>query len=260
VSEAGEAHWQRAELAEEFLEHRQQLLPLIEVQEDLVRRIFQRHGRPLERFLDIGSGDGAMSELVRSFAPTAEAVLVDFSEPMLARAGRRLGGEGWRAVRADLSGPGWLQALPAGPYDAAVSSFAIHHLTAERKRALFAELLGLLAPGAMFVNVDVVVIGGPLAGLFDEQILANAAARRGGGQHGGEEPFDDHSEDRPDPVEDQLAWMREAGFEDVELHFKWAEGAIFGGARPAAGAAAGGAPRTTRKGAPWTPSRQSQAR
>ena len=233
MSEGPDAHWQRAELAEEFLEHRQQLLPLIDVQEQLVRDLFERHGRPVTRLLDIGAGDGAMTQLVRSFAPAAEAVLVDFSEPMLARAGQRLGSEGWRAVRADLSAAAWVEELPGGPYDAAVSSYAIHHLESERKRALFGEVLSVLAPGAMFVNMDVVVIAGPLAGLFDEQILANAAAHGAGGGHDGHQPFDDHSEDRPDPVENQLAWMREAGFEDVELHFKWAEGAIFGGVKPA---------------------------
>ncbi len=232
MSETRDAHWQRAELAEEFLEHRQQLLPLLDVQEDLVRRLFERHGRPVVRFLDIGSGDGASSALMRSFAPGAEAVLVDFSEPMLARAGERLGAEGWTAVRGDLSTPAWRDAVPEGSYDAAVSSYAIHHLTAERKRALFAEIHDRLAPGAMFVNMDVVEIDGPLAGLFDEQILANAAAMHPGSDR--DEPFDDHSEDRPDPAADQLEWLREAGFEQVELSFKWAEGAIFSAVKPGA--------------------------
>ncbi len=237
MSETTGAQWQRSELAEEFLDRRQALLPLIDVQEDLVRKLFERHDHPVGRFLDIGAGDGVMSELVRSVAPGAEAVLVDFSEPMLARAGRRLGTEGWSAVRADLSTPAWRDALLGRSYGAAVSSYAIHHLTAERKRALFAEVFALLEPGAMFVNLDVVLIGGPLAGLFDEQLLANAAAGENGAGHEGHEPFDDHSEDRPDPAENQLEWLREAGFADVELQFKWAEGAIFGAVKPGAGRA-----------------------
>ncbi len=133
-------------------------------------------------------------------------------------------------MRADLSSPAWQERLPGGRYDAAVSSFAIHHLTPERKRGLFAELFALLEPGAMFVNMDVVKIDGPLDGLFDEEIIANAAAMHPGSER--EEPFDDHSEDRPDPAEDQLAWLREAGFAPVELQFKWAEGAIFGAVKP----------------------------
>jgi hypothetical protein len=135
-------------------------------------------------------------------------------------------------VHADLSSPAWVDGLPGGSYGAAVSSYAIHHLTSERKRGLFAELYALLEPGAMFVNIDVVKIAGPLDGLFDEEILARAAVLHPDAGHDHGEPFDDHSEDRPDPAGDQLEWLGEAGFTDVELHFKWAEGAIFGATKP----------------------------
>jgi ubiquinone/menaquinone biosynthesis C-methylase UbiE len=238
VSASPGSHWQSAELVGAFLDQRQQLLPLIDVQEDLVRRLFERHPHRPRRFIDLGAGDGAMSQLVLSVVPDAEAVLVDFSEPMLDRAGERLGDASWSLARADLSTPSWRDALPDERYGAAVSSYAIHHLPAERKRALFAEVFELLEPGAMFVNLDVVQIRGPLAGLFDEEMIANAQAARGEGhdEHA-HEPLDDEDEDRPDPAESQIAWLRDAGFEDVELHFKWAEGAIFGAVKPLMGEA-----------------------
>jgi tRNA (cmo5U34)-methyltransferase len=241
-AEQQQAAWQRAEIAEEFLDKRQAVLPLIDVQEELVRLLFERRGRSVSRFLDLGSGDGAMSQLIRSFAPEADAVLVDFSEPMLARVERRLGESGWQAVRADLSASGWEHELPADgeQFDAVVSSFAIHHLTSERKRVLFGEVHDLLAPGGMFVNMDVVKVDGPLDGLFDERIAeahgALAHDHDHGHEHGsgatGEDTFEDSDEDRPDPLENQLEWLREAGFEQVEVHFKWAEGAIFGAVKP----------------------------
>jgi SAM-dependent methyltransferase len=233
--------WQQDGLVDEFLRDRQRLLPLLDVQEDLIEQAFRRRGRTVARFLDIGAGDGAASALLRRVFPEAEAVLVDYSEPMLARAERRLGapGEGrWRAVRGDLREPSWREGLAGAPFDAAVSSFAIHHLPAERKRALYAEVFDLLAPGAMFVNLDFVLIGGPLAGLFDEQMAANAIAlehRHGGGRSDEQverEILSDDSDDQPDSAEDQLRWLAEAGFEPAELHFKWAEAAIFGAIKP----------------------------
>jgi len=237
------AAWQRPELVGEFLDERQTVLPLIDVQEDLIRRVFERHGHPIERFLDVGSGDGAMSGLLLGLAPEAEAVLVDFSEPMLRRAERRLGGSSgrWQAVRGDLSDPTWPSALPAGRYDAAISALAIHHLPAQRKRALFGELFELLAPGALFLNMDYVSVRGPLEGLWDEQTLANAvqAERERRGNRSEEqierELLADDEDDRPDSAEDQLDWLRAAGFAGVELHFKWAEAAIFGAVKPAEG-------------------------
>jgi tRNA (cmo5U34)-methyltransferase len=234
MNTAQQAAWQRADIAAEFLQTRQRVLPLIDVQEELVRLLFERRGRPVATLLDLGSGDGAMTELMRTVAPEASAVLVDFSEPMLARAESRLGAGGWQAVQADLSSAGWERSLPVATFDAAVSSYAIHHLSTERKRALFVEIHELLAPGGMFVNMDVVQLVGPLAGLFDERIAAAHAelAHHHGSTGSGEDTFEDSAEDRPDPLEDQLAWLREAGFEQVEVHFKWAEGAIFGAIKP----------------------------
>jgi SAM-dependent methyltransferase len=237
------AAWQRPELVGEFLHERQAVLPLIEVQEDLIRRIFERHPHDIGRFLDVGSGDGAMSELLLGIEPDADAVLVDFSEPMLARAERRLGGSSscWQVVRGDLSDPAWTNALPAGSYDAAISALAIHHLPGERKRALFGELFELLAPGSLFVNMDYVSVRGPLEGLWDEQVVANAvrAERQRGGARTEEEIerelLADDEDDRPDSTEDQVCWLRESGFEQVEVNFKWAEAAIFGAVKPARG-------------------------
>jgi SAM-dependent methyltransferase len=234
------AHWQQTQLATAFLRERETLLPLLTVQEDLLRRLLERHRHPVGRFLDLGAGGGAMTELVLSRHPGAEAVLVDFSEPMLAAAELRLGRSGarWQIVRGDLSHPGWSAALAGAPYGLAVSSLAIHHLPAERKRALFGEVFGLLEPGAMFVNADYFAIEGPLRGLWDEQMLANAlrAERERGGERSAEQLerdlFDDSDEDRPDSVSDQLSWLCEAGFEQAEVHFKWAEGAIIGAVRP----------------------------
>jgi tRNA (cmo5U34)-methyltransferase len=241
VNQAAGAAWQRDGLVEDFLRDRQRLLPLLDVQEDLIEQAFRRHGRTVASFLDIGAGDGAMSALLRRVFPEAEATLVDYSEPMLARAEHRLGapGEGrWSAARGDLREPSWREGLAGAPFDAAVSSFAIHHLPAERKRALYGEVFDLLAPGAMFVNLDFVLIGGPLAGLFDEQMVANAVAREH--RHGGGRSIEqvegdmlsDAGDDQPDSAEDQLRWLADAGFAPAELHFKWAEAAIFGAIKP----------------------------
>jgi tRNA (cmo5U34)-methyltransferase len=231
------AHWQHERLAASFAERRRILIPMLEVQEDVIRRLLTRNERRITRFLDIGCGAGAMSEVLLSSLPGSEGVLVDFSEPMLERAAAQLAGHAgrWRAFRADLNDPAWREELPSGRYDAIISGLAIHHLPPERKRTLFAELAVLLEPGGLFVNMDYVAIDGPLRGVFDEEMLAAAvrAERESGGTHSGHEVDLEDDDDRPDTVEDQLRWLRDAGFEQVEVHFKWAEAAVYGGARPA---------------------------
>jgi tRNA (cmo5U34)-methyltransferase len=230
------AAWQREELAADFIERRRILVPLLDVQEEVIALALARHGHAIERFLDLGCGAGAMSELLLDTATGSSGVGVDFSEPMLANASARLTSYGtrWRAVSADLGSPAWSKAVPGASYDAILSGLAIHHLPTERKRGLFAEAFALLAPGGMFINMDYVAIDGPLQGLFDERMLENAVrAERaaGGGRHEHELDLED-DDDRPDTVEDQVRWLRDAGFEQVEVHFKWAEAAVFGGVRP----------------------------
>jgi SAM-dependent methyltransferase len=242
VTDAPGAAWQQPGLVDEFLAQRQRVLPLLDVQEALIRRVLERHGRPLRRFLDVGCGAGAMTELALAVAPGAEAVLVDYSEPMLAAAEARLAGTAapgsLRIVRADLRDAAWHGELLDGSFDAVISGLAIHHLDSARKRELFAEVFGLLAPGGMFLNMDVVVVDGPLHGLFDEEMAALAIAHeheQGGGRSDEEverELLCDDSDDRPDRADSQLEWLRAAGFTDVELHFKWAEAAVFGATRP----------------------------
>ncbi|MGH3049608.1 MAG: class I SAM-dependent methyltransferase, partial [Gaiellaceae bacterium] len=108
------AHWQHEDLAASFAERRRILIPLLELQEDVLKRVFSRSDHPIRRFLDIGAGAGAVSELMLDANTEAAGVLVDFSQPMLARAGINLAGYAGRAqtVTGDLNDPSWRDALP----------------------------------------------------------------------------------------------------------------------------------------------------
>ncbi len=76
-------------------------------------------------------------------------------------------------------------------------------------------------------------------------MLANAVRAeraRGGSRSEAEverDMFDDGEEDRPDSAEEQVQWLRDAGFENAETYFKWAEAAVFGASKPAAPSAGG---------------------
>jgi tRNA (cmo5U34)-methyltransferase len=137
-----------------------------------------------ERVLELGTGTGETALRVRAGQPLAEWVGIDSSEPMLARARERLPDADLRLQRLEDD-------LPPGPFDLVVSALAVHHLDGEGKRGLFARVAEVLRPGGRFVLGDVVV---------------PAAGKTG--------PIEiDWVMDLPDSVEDQLAWLREAGFE-----------------------------------------------
>lgn len=168
----------------------------------------------VDRILDLGTGDGRLVSLLRSAHPQAEAVGIDSSEPMLARARERFAGDAGTEFRLhDLREP-----LPRlDSFDAVVSGLAIHHLEDERKRALFAEIRSLLAPGGVFANLDLVTAPTP---------ELHERFRREIGR-----PEDDPA-DRLADLADQLDWLRAAGFADADCHFKWLQLTLMAGTAP----------------------------
>lgn len=162
----------------------------------------------VERFADLGTGDGRLLAAIRDRRPEAAAVGIDTSEPMLARAAERFGADPQVELRVhDL-------ALPLGdlgPLDAAVSGLAIHHLEDERKRELFEELHALLTPGGVFANLDLVV---------SASTRLHERFRREIGR------TEDDPTDRLADLAGQMGWLREAGFAEVDCHFKWLELAL----------------------------------
>lgn len=170
----------------------------------------------VDRVLDIGAGDGRLLHVVRLARPMATGVALDLSPTMLEMARRRFADdESVQVVEHDLN-----DALPCiGPFDAVVSSIAIHHLGDERKRTLYGEIFDLLEPGGMFLNLERVASPTP-----NLRRRFHAAM---GHDHDPEEPSD-----LPLDLETQLVWLREIGFADVDCYWKWLELALLGGVKP----------------------------
>lgn len=107
------------------------------------------------RVLDLGCGPGSLSVRILDRLPGASVVAVD-ADPVLLALGRGAVGArpGLSWVDADLRSPSWLSALPGGPYDAAVSTTALHWLPAARLPAFHASVAVVLRPGGVFVDGD----------------------------------------------------------------------------------------------------------
>lgn len=155
------------------------------------------------RFIDLGTGDGRLLSLVRSRHSEAEGIGLDSSAPMLDRAQERFNGDPLIELREhDLRGR-----LPEmGVSDAFVSGLALHHLEDERKRELFGEIHALLRPGGVFANLDLV---------RSASSRLHERFRREIGR------VKDDPTDRLAELGEQMGWLREIGFSEVDCHFKW---------------------------------------
>jgi|ERR1700728_3294662 len=178
--------------------------------------------KTVHRILDLGTGDGRLLALVKAALAAesgsdaglqVEAVAVDFSPAMLEAARKRFAVDSSVTIVAhNMDHP-----LPAlGKFDAVVSCFAIHHLLHERKRALYAEIHGLLNSGGIFCNLE--HVASPTPRLHEEFVYRI-----------GYTPETEDPSNKLLDLETQLRWLREIGFVDVDCHWKWRELALLVG-------------------------------
>lgn len=209
----GAHEWKDVAHALGYLARADQLAHRTEGEATLLEHLPER----TQRVLDLGTGDGRLLALVMLARPVGHAVALDVSPTMLTAAADRFAG-GPVVVRGhDLDDP---LPLELGRFDAVVSSFAIHHLAHERKRALYAEVFDLLTPTGVLANLEHVASPTPA---LHERFLAEVG-------------YSAATEDKSNKLLDmasQLAWLTEIGFTEVDCLWKWRELALLVGTRPA---------------------------
>ena len=200
------------------------------------------------RVLDLGAGYGAATETILSHYPNATVVWVDGSQAMLEHAQPRLAhyGRQVQLLLRDLANPLWAVDLQ-GPFHAAVSAIALHHLTDIRKRQLCRDVFDLLQPGGLFLNDDVIEGAPELRQYFmpvadraiQHQIRHKTGPTRSREQIQAEIVRVRTGMQRPEgkrsyiaPLETQLDWWRQAGFGIVDCYWRFLNFAIWGGVKP----------------------------
>ena len=162
------------------------------------------------RVVDLGGGYGEFAAQVLEEFPNATAVLHDFSPPMIEAARERLSEFGERIDYrlSDMREPGWSTDL-GGPFDAVVSAIAIHNLwDPARIHAAYDEVYTVVSPGGAFFNLDYIF---PRSPLLSALYSRPAGSSQWGGARSGERAEVEHP-----TLENQLRWLREAGFSEVD--------------------------------------------
>ncbi len=183
------------------------------------------------RILDLGAGSGILTAHIRQRFPQAHIHLIDFSLPMLELARKRLSPA--EAPDPNLSfqrGDYTTVSLPP-QLDAIVSALSIHHLEDTAKQFLFYKLYAALRPGGVFINAEQVAGPTPELELRYRQLWLEQVQAAGATPQQIADSLLRQQQDRSASVEDQLAWMRLAGFANADCWYKEARFAVMAGSR-----------------------------
>jgi len=159
----------------------------------LIARTLSDDSQAALTILDLGAGYGALAQFLLKHFPNARALCQDGSEEMAKLGRQRM--EHLRGrfdyVLCDFSKSGWHRKMK-GSFDAVVSAIAIHNVRSpEIIKSIYDETFALLRTGGCFLNFD-----------------------------------------RMTPSKkDQLTWLEEAGFSDVQCFWDGGRRALVGGYR-----------------------------
>ena len=167
--------------------------------------------------LDLGAGTGLLSGRILERYPNAHLVLLDISKNMLKQAQARFTGVG---AQVEFKLSDFYSEPFTGCYDAIVSALAIHHVDADRKRELFLKIYDHLKPTGLFINADQVLGANEAIEESYRQHWLSQVRAAGVSAITLAEALERMQEDRMSTLFDQLTWLKEAGFKDVNCWYK----------------------------------------
>jgi tRNA (cmo5U34)-methyltransferase len=167
--------------------------------------------------LDIGAGTGLFSSFVKEKYPNAHITLIDLSEKMIDVAKERFAGdEDIDYVIADYTDYKFER-----NFDIVISSLSIHHLSDTEKKKLYQRIFSFLNPEGIFVNADQVLGDTPFIESLYKDDWSNKIERSGLTAQEIEAAYERTKLDKMSTLEDQILWLKESGFKDVDCIYKY---------------------------------------
>jgi SAM-dependent methyltransferase len=173
------------------------------------------------RVLDLGCGHGVVAARVLAELRDVSLVGVDGSAPMLELAREQLAPYGDRVTLARAAFETLTPAdLPGSPYGAAFAVQAVHNTDDEGKKRAYESVRETLAPGGLFLLVDRIRLATPsLFGVY--RSIWDAVGAMFNAQQNEGATLEEHDQmriargDQPGSLEQNLLWLREAGFREM---------------------------------------------
>jgi tRNA (cmo5U34)-methyltransferase len=178
------------------------------------------------RVLDLGCGTGTLAKKMIERFPNAEITCLDISPKMIELATYKLDNlPNIKFLVGDFS-----KTTFETSFDLVVSSLAIHHIQTDlEKKDFYKTIYTTLAPEGQFINGDVVLA----TSLFHRTIniykwveYMNRSVSMDEIQN--KWLVAHKNEDRPSILMDQLKWLEEIGYRNLDVYWKYYNFCVFG--------------------------------
>ncbi|TBR56629.1 hypothetical protein B4U84_28725 [Westiellopsis prolifica IICB1] len=230
---------------QDFLSYSQYFVPERETQIDVICQIIPLEPKPLH-ILDLCCGEGLLTQALLEKFKECQVHGLDGSPDMLAHASAALNsyGERFEPKLFDLASKDWRQ-FP-WKIDAVVSSLAIHHLNAQQKQSLFQDVFYLLKPEGVFIIADLIKPTTSMgitiaANVWDAEVQKRSlelgknleAYKQFQELHWNLYTYPEYNLlGQPSTLLEQIKWLEQVGFNNVDVLWMKGGHAIFGGFKP----------------------------
>jgi tRNA (cmo5U34)-methyltransferase len=180
------------------------------------------------KVLDIGAGTGLLSGLVAAAFPNAAITLADISSEMLSKARERFDSN----PNIEYLTLDFINAPIAGKYDVVVSALALHHTPQEQLKGVFQKIFNALENGGYFINADQTLGTTPENEDKYAQAWLNGVKAKGCTDGDIEVAIERMKADKTATLQNQLNWLSEVGFIQVDCWYKNYRFAVYSGQKP----------------------------
>ena len=213
--------------ATEYDKDRPKLVPYFDEFYGTAMRMIPFSAETNIRVLDLGAGTGLFAAMVIQAFPTATLHLTDISEAMLSQARQRF----INNPLVTYSVQNHLELSETDQYDLVLSALSIHHLQNCDKKILFQKIHKTLRLGGMFINADQALAPSPRGeALYEKQWIKDVISN-GISEAVLEQARERMREDKNALLSDQMMWLSQAGFEDVDCWYKYFRFVVYGGTK-----------------------------
>lgn len=233
------SYWTNKEFASEFLQDSDIYIPQRKQVLQLIKLLFSFYSNKIKHphIIDLGCGDGALTKALLDVNNNLLSTLIDGSEHMLESARKNIPSANIKEMInisfQDLYGSSVIK----DNADFIVSSLAIHHLNETEKNHLFKYIYTKLNLGGLFINYDPVLsLSQELERIelmmWKEWILnyeAEISPRRDKSLDYIPSQYKSNRDNVPGTLDSQLEMLRNTGFLDVNLFYKYGLFCLFGG-------------------------------